>query len=284
MCYFLYKLFQKNAGLFNMKNNKTEFLSYLQRKRMTVFSLAQVKDYFDQLSKADYEFIENLARTGSLTKLKRGLYARNPYPGTDQTYMPNWHKVAEALIYPKEYYIGFYSALQIHDLITQPALREYVVTKEQVVPKVQQILSVPFEMIYSKEERFFGVKKTWINDHDKVYCSDIEKTIIDCLYMPQHAGGLEGIVKAIDKAKDKLRPSVLVEYVIRFKVQAVMKRLGYVLDHLDLYPTERNILSELITDAYTKLDPSLDLKGKFHRKWRIEDNVDLKDIIQTIDT
>jgi len=236
------------------------------------------------MSKADYEFVENLARRGVLTRLRRGIYAVNPRKEKDQHYMPSWHKVAAAMAYPRDYYIGYYSALQIHELITQPALREYVVMTEQVSPKVRKIQDVPFEMICLKEDRFFGNKKTWINNHDKVYCSDLEKTLIDCISKPQYAGGIEGIVKAMDKVRNKIKANVLVEYAIKFNAQVVMKRLGYILDAKGLFPTEQNILQELITNAYTKLDPSIKIKGRFHRKWRIEDNIDIHDLLQTTRT
>jgi len=267
-----------------MINNKNRFISYLIDHDLDVFALAQLAAYFGKMSKADYEFVEDLARKGWLTQLKPGLYALNPREEQKLKYMPNWHKVAEALAYPRDYYIGYYSALQIHELITQPALREYLVMTEQVSPKIRRILDVPFEMICLKENRFFGYKKTWINDHDKVYCSDLEKTIIDCLSKPKYAGGIEGIVKAMDKARNKIKANTLVEYAIKFDAQSVMKRLGYVLDLMELFPTEQNILLELISDSYTKLDPSIKIKGRYHRKWRIEDNVDIKELLQTTRT
>ena len=266
----------------NKINNKNKFLQYLSDQGLEVFTLDQVVRYFNGLSKADYEFVEDLARKGTLTRLMRGLYTVNPRVDRNLKHMPSWHKVAAAMAYPRDYYIGFYSALQLHELITQPALREYLVMTEQVSPKVRKILDVPFEMICLKQDRFFGYKKTWINDHDKGYCSDLEKTIIDCLSKPKYAGGIEGIVKAIDKARHKIKANVLIEYAIKFDAQSVMKRLGYVLDGMELFATVQNILQELISESYTKLDPSLKIKGKFHRKWRIEDNLDIKELLQTM--
>jgi len=267
-----------------MKSNQTEFLNYLSDKKLEVFSPEMVEPFFGKLDNGAYKFLDSLAKRGVLTNLKKGLYARNPERNIDLVHIPNWHLVASALVHPKEYYIAYGSALQIHELITQPALKEYVVIKKRIQPKLQLIKGIPFELILAKSEHFFGFKKTWINDHDKVYCSDLEKTIIDCLYRPQYAGGLEGIVKAIDTARKKIRPNVLLEYAVTFKVQVVMKRLGFLLDKMNLYQTEQNILNQLITASYTKLDPSIKLKGRFHRKWRIEDNVDFDDIIQTIHT
>ena len=46
-----------------------------------------------------------------------------------------------------EHYIGFYSALNIHGLITQPAKTEQVVTWGRVKPRDQQVKNVRFEFI-----------------------------------------------------------------------------------------------------------------------------------------
>lgn len=265
-------------------NNSILLLDFLNKENLEVFSPEQLHDHYGVIETKVYVQLESMVKQGWLTKLKKGLYARNPMSHRGKIYMPNWHKVADGLMQARPYYIGFYSALQIHDLITQPALKEYIISPVRIQPKKQDIQGVPFEIIYFKDDRFFGHKKTWINDYDKVYCSDIEKTIIDCIAKPQYGGGLEGIVKAIDKARDQIKPNVLVEYTIQFKAQVIMKRLGYILDKMKLYPTEQNILQHLITDAYTKLDPSLKTNGRFHRKWRIEDNVGIEDVLQTIDT
>lgn len=259
-------------------------MDYLIQEKIEVFSAAELALHFGSVNTKVYVMLEDLVRRGWLTKLKKGLYARNPEEHRGRYYLPNWHKVAAGLAHPKKYYIGFYSALQIHDLITQPSLREYVVVQHRVYPKIMEIQGVPFELVHFKPERFFGYKKSWINDHDKVFCSDLEKTMIDCLYLPQHAGGMEGIVKALYKARKEIRPGVLVEYALTFKVQAVMKRLGYVLEKMNLFKTEQNILHQLVSESYTKLDPSVKVKGKFHRRWRIEDNVDLDDVAKTIET
>ena len=85
------------------------------------------------------------------------------------------------------YYIGYYSALQILDLITQPSLKEQIVVSKQIRPSVLNIKNIPFQFIYHNENHFFGYRKTWIDSYNTVICSDIEKTIIDCLFNPGYA-------------------------------------------------------------------------------------------------
>lgn len=264
-----------------MKDNRT-FYSYLQQQDIKVFKTSQIGSYFGKLDDSVYKIIDTMVGQGVLYKLRKGLYAVNSIPG--QPSMPNWHLIAEAMVYPNPYYVAFGSALEIHNLTTQPLLREYIVSDKRMLPKVQMISNIPFEMVTMASHKFYGFKKTWITNFDKVMCSDIEKTIIDCLAAPQYAGGMEGIIKAIDMAKDKIKPNVLVDYAFRYKTQAVVKRLGYLLQTLSLFPTEQNILQHHISKAYTKLDPSIKTSGRFISQWHIEDNVNIHDIVQTINT
>lgn len=268
----------------NDTNSNIQLLDFLTAEGLEVFSPEQLLAHYGRIETKVYVQLDAMVKQGWLTKLKKGLYAYNPMSHRGKSFMPNWHKVADGLMYPRPYYIGYYSALQIHELITQPALKEYIISPTRVHPKKQQIQDVSFEIIHYQESRFYGYKKNWIDDHTKVYCSDIEKTLIDCISKPQYAGGLEGIIKAIDKAQNRIKPKVLIEYAIKFNSQAVIKRLGYIMDKMDLYPSEQKILNALITDAYTRLDPSLKIKGRFHRKWRIEDNVDLEELLHTTET
>ena len=44
----------------------------------------------------------------------------------------------------------------------------------------------------------------WIDNFNKVKCSDLEKTFIDCLFMPNYAGGIVEVARAIYISKDKI--------------------------------------------------------------------------------
>ncbi len=63
---------------------------------------------------------------------------------------------------------------------------------------------MPFQFIYHNEKHFFGTKKIWIDNFNKVVCSDLEKTIIDCLFKPDYAGGIVEIARAIYIFRDKI--------------------------------------------------------------------------------
>lgn len=224
-------------------------------------------------------------------RLKEGVYYIIPYEQNVETFMPDWHLVAEHLVNDAKHYIGYYSALQIYNLITQPSLKEQIVVSKQIRPSEIKIKEVPFQFIYHNDKHFFGFKKIWIDSSNKVQCSDLEKTFIDCLFKPDYAGGIVEVARAIYTSKDKIKYDTLLEYAKKFDSQAVIKRLGFILEILDIpaYLTEsgRNthIIDELQlmkTASYVVIDTELPKTGKRISRWSVQQNLETETIKSAI--
>ncbi len=43
-----------------------------------------------------------------------------------ETLIPDWHLIEEHLVNDAKHYIGYFSALQIHHLITQPSFKKQI--------------------------------------------------------------------------------------------------------------------------------------------------------------
>ncbi len=198
--------------------------------------------------------------------------------------MPEWHLLAEHLVKEAKHYIGYYSALQLHNLITQPSLKEQIVVSKQIRPSAIKIKKVPFQFIYHNEKHFFGAKKIWIDSFHKVLCSDLEKTLIDCLFKPDYAGGIVEIARALYTSRDKINYKKLLEYAEKFKSQAVIKRLGFLLETLELKTGIINKLQESKTASYIVLDTELPKSGKMISRWSIQQNLEIETIKSAIYT
>jgi predicted transcriptional regulator of viral defense system len=243
-----------------------------------------VKILKDGNNSAVRRLLSDMAKRGLIFRLKRGLYNVVPYELETEEFFPDWNLTAKRIVHPEKYYIGFYSALNIHGLITQPSLVEQIVTQKQFIPKTLIIRNVKFEFITYNKEHFFGYDKFWINDYDKVFCSDIEKTIIDCLYKPGYASGIVEIIKVIHKVRETLNQEKLILYLEQFNSQAVLKRLGFILQYLDIFLILRKYLETKISSGYIQFDPSLPKKGKHFSKWKIFDNVGIESALNSIIT
>ena len=219
-----------------------------------------------------------MTNRGLLMRLKEGVYYIIPYDEDPEYFMPEWHLIAEYLVKDTKHYIAYYSALQIHNLITQPSLKEQIVVSKQIRPSILKVKNIEFQFIYHNENHFFGAKKIWIDNFNKVLCSDLEKTIIDCLFKPDYAGGIVEVAKAIHSSKEKINFDKLLEYVVKFNSQAVIKRLGFILELLDIKTEIISTLQQLKTKSYTRLDTELPKSGKMMSRWSIQQNIDIETI------
>jgi predicted transcriptional regulator of viral defense system len=226
--------------------------------------------------------LSNMAKRGLLMRVKEGLYYVIPFEQDAESFMPDWHLLAQYLVKDAKYYIGYFSALQIHSLTTQPNLKEQIVVNKQIKPSMLLIKNIPFQFIYHNKKHFFGPKKTWIDSYNRVQCSDLEKTIIDCLFKPDYAGGITEITKAIYKIKDKLNYEKLFEYAKHFDSQAVIKRLGFLLELLGIKNPYIDELQKLRTNSFIALEPSYPKSGKSNFRWAIIQNVGTESILSPI--
>jgi predicted transcriptional regulator of viral defense system len=238
----------------------------------------------DSNASAVRELLSDMTKRGLLMRLKAGVYCVIPYEQNAETFMPDWHLTAAHLTNGANYYIGYYSALQIHNLITQPSLKEQIVVAKQIRPSELKIKDVPFQFIYHNEKHFFGAKKTWIDSFNKVLCSDLEKTFIDCLFKPDYTGGIVEVARAVHTSKDKINYNTLLEYAIKFDSQAVIKRLGYILEMLEINTKIINDLQKLKTASYVLLDTELPKTGKRNSRWSIQQNLETETIKSAIYT
>ena len=234
------------------------------------------------LSKSNYsavnELLSDMVKRGLLMRIKQGSFYIIPYEQDAKSFMPDWHLLAEPLTRGSDSYIGYYSAMQIHQLITQPSLKEQIVVSKQFKPSILKIKDLKFQFIYHNQRHFFGAQKIWIDNYNKVWCSDLEKTIVDCLFKPDYAGGIVEVAKAIAMSKDKIDFEKLFEYTRQFNSQAVVKRLGFILETLELDLEIIVKLQNLKTASYILLDTELPKSGKMISRWSIQQNLDTETI------
>jgi predicted transcriptional regulator of viral defense system len=109
--------------------------------------------------------------------------------------------------------------------------------------------------------------------------SDIERTVIDGLRHPAFAGGITEVAKGLWMKRDALNVERLIDYAQRLGVGAVVRRLGYLLEHYGLADASSlEPLRRLLTATYQRLDPLLPAEGTFVSRWRLQLNVTAEEI------
>lgn len=269
--------------LVSRQSNK--ILTYFNDQDIKCFNYEQAKKALPESKDGTLrELLGDMTRRGLLMRVKRGLYYVIPYEQDPESFMPDWHLLAECLVNGADYYVGYYSALQIHNLIIQPSLKEQIVVAEQIKPSVLKVKGIDFQFIYHNNRHFFGAKKIWIDNFNKVFCSDLEKTIVDCLFRTDYSGGIVEIARAIHVARKKIDYASLLDYVIRFNSQAVIKRLGFLLEVLEINATIIDELQKIKTNSLVILDTELPKSGKIVSKWSIQQNIETDTIKAAIYT
>lgn len=269
----------------NISSPSAQILHHFHQSHTSCFESGEVFELFPSMDENSVlKLLGNMVHRGLLMRIKPGLYFIIPYEQDADTFMPDWHILAPHLTGGRDYYIGYYSALQIHDLITQPSLKEQIVVAEQIRPSTLKIKEVTFQFIYHNADHFFGSHRIWINSYERVNCSDLEKTIVDCLFRPHYAGGIVEIARAIFASRDKINYDRLLAYTLRFKSQAVLKRLGFILEALDIETGILEPLQKAKTASYILLDTELPKSGKMINRWSIQQNLDLETITSAIYT
>jgi predicted transcriptional regulator of viral defense system len=263
-----------------------ELLLYFNKQNISCFNFAEALQALPGSKEETVrKLLSDMTKRGLLLRLKNGVYYLIPYEQDAESFVPDWHLIAEHLVSgDAEHYIGYYSALQIHDLITQPSLKEQIVVSKQIRPSEIKIKNVRFQFIYHNEKHFFGARKIWIDNFNKVSCSDLEKTFIDCLFKPEYAGGIVETARAIYVSRNKINFDILRDYAIKFGSQAVIKRLGFLLETLGVGGKIIDGLQKIKTASYVVLDTELPKTGRRVSRWNIQQNLETETIKSAIYT
>jgi predicted transcriptional regulator of viral defense system len=228
--------------------------------------------------------LSRMVKDGLLIRLERGVYNIVPLNESAINYIPDWHLVARAIMEGKDYYIGYYSAMQIHGLITQPSLTEIIVTKVQIKPSIVFIKNVKFQFVHHIENRFGGYSDVWISNHEKVKCSDLEKTLTDALTKPHYAGGIVEVAKAIYETRSKVSIDKLINYLTGNDSYAAKKRYLYLCDLLDISTAYHHGMKAYLGTGISLLDTSGSDEGHILSEFGLKINIDEETIKDSIFT
>ncbi|TRX46322.1 transcriptional regulator [Fulvivirga sp. M361] len=269
-----------------MRNNLNwDIIKKFSSEETPCFSLEDViTSYPDRGKNYLAKVLSKMVAEGVVIRLKKGLYHIVPLNEDADHFIPDWHLVAKYLMKRKRYYIGYYSAMQIHGLITQPSLKEIIVTDIQVKPNITKINNAEFQFVHHIDKRFFGFENTWIDDYNKVQCSDLEKTIVDALGKPHYSGGMVEIGKAIHETRKKINIEKIVEYLLRFESQTAIKRYLFISNLLDIWSDEHQRLLSNTGSSISPLDTTAPNEGKINTKFGLRVNINPETIKEAIFT
>ncbi len=272
-----------------MKRPKTpritssKLIRTLSAKDKNIFTVADAQKITKTSPTATRMLLSDLVKRKWLIRLAPGHYLIVPLSAGERAeFSENWYVVAKHLIESNPYYLSHYSALDIHEMTTQPLMTIYITTSKR--RKEAKVLGATFRFIYANPSNLWGIEEVWAKPTEKVKVSDLERTIVDCLNNPKLCGGISELAKGLWRKRNDIDYSKLMRYAERFGSKAVAKRLGFLLELYQLGDKTAEKLKKFVTPTFVLLDPSLPAAGRYQSLWRLRTNLDpdeLKEIIKT---
>lgn len=256
----------------------------LHEQGRPIFTLADAQGITGLKDTSARTLVHKLVGRGVATRLRPGVFQLVPPElGRESEYLGNPYVVARELMGGKPYYLSHASAMDIHNMVTQPQLVVCVTSPKPM--RGRSVLGTEFRFIRCKPDHFFGITDHWVNKQEKISVSDLERTVLDGLRQPEYCGGVTEVAKGLWIRRADLDVARLVEYALRLNVGAVMRRLGFLLEVYDIgTASDRERLREHVTETYSPLDPVMPPQGKYTGRWHLRLNVDPDELRAVIGT
>jgi predicted transcriptional regulator of viral defense system len=177
--------------------------------------------------------------------------------------------IASHLVAPA--YVSYWSALHYYGFTEQVPLITFVATTKKKRPVSFRDFRFRFARI--KPDKFFGYRREMLGDLP-VVVADEAKAIVDSLDLPQYAGGIAEVAKALRAALETVEVPTLVGYANRMGDKSLGSRLGYLLETLG-HPVD-GLISSI---SPIKLDPSRPRAGRTDSRWQVVANVSEAEMI-----
>lgn len=247
----------------------------------TVFDLKTAAGVMDVSRSSAAVLLHAAVKRGLVTHVRRGLYNLVPFElGSTTFHLEERFLLVRESIGDIPYFFSHASALEIHNLSTQPNFEIYVTSSTRRRP--MNLGGSLTHFVWASQKRFFGFELKKVGKN-QLMVSDLERTLIDGLALPVYCGGFIEVAKAFFMAKSRLDSNKLISYAINMKKWAVLRRAGFLLEFFELADQlTLNNLAETLPIGYVKLDPDLPAEGTNSSKWGLKLNVTSDELINAI--
>ena len=231
---------------------ENRLLLTLAEKGVSVFSFDEAKDIMQTSNPSVRHVLMDLTRKGRLQRIQRGKYMLVPEKaGRDLYWTESPRVVVPHLI--DIYYVGFWTAMNYWGMTEQIPHTVFVVTTKR--KNSLKFGNQKFEFVTLSKKKFFGFVEQKASKTKTFNISSKEKTIVDGLMHPEYCGGIPEVAKAMWNVRDEINWSTVLEMSKRVGVSVVLRRLGYLLNILEI---EQGIANDLknIFKGYSFLDPN----------------------------
>lgn len=227
------------------------------------------------------KLLSGMARKGALYRVGRGRYVVIPSDVLygRHTFVADPFQIVDELLQREgvtEYYVAYQSAALVYGAANQLPQALLVALPGQRRPLALGRAEIIFVQV--QRAKFFGSQE--IRYHDaRLRISNREKTLLDCLDRFDLSGGMDEVVHTIGALLPDVDPARLLADAPSMQNQALVQRLGYILETLatqqPVPATLLDGLAGLVGPSVYPLDPHGPAGGPTHARWRVRINLAL---------
>ncbi len=246
---------------------ETNIVARLTYEKKTIVTAGELDQLFNLLPEDRKQIVFRLKKKKILSPIKRGVYAFSPLEVG-----PEGTGIDELLIPPifcpkKNYYVGYSTMFNYYGFTEQ--LFQIVYVLNTTIRMERIICGLSYKFVKIPENRMYGIETIKVKNTD-VNISSKEKTLIDLLYFNKPVGGIARSVEIFTEIvkNNKCDIKKLIEYTTRFPNITIRKRIGLILEKLEI---SNDMLRPLIKSVHKTAVSSLNgtRKGTLNKKWRI---------------
>lgn len=263
---------------------EAKLILHMEWERQSTVTIEETMAILDCSYDHARRVLHRLARHRWLVPLTPGKYELIPadrgehaFPDTNPLF------IGSALV--ESYYFSYATAAFFHGLSTQASAVVYLATSVRTGRRIYHVRGKEYRLVLQPTLKFFGAVEVDAYG-SRVRMAEPEKTVVDALDRPEYAGDIPEVAGMLQRGRGRLDWDKLAAYGLRYRSQALIQRLGYLLDLLG-YPVAAQT-RELLLAGVGKSTPYLGRPGKwgtggeYDSTWRIVDNLPRQELLAEI--
>lgn len=216
-----------------------------------------------------YAAVARLEGRGLVRSVERGKYLLLGFE--PERVLSNPFFIASQIVYPS--YVSFWSALNFYGFTEQVPVVVFIASLRR--KRELEFDGFRFKYVFMRRDRFFGYRRERAGELDFLIAEE-EKAIVDSLYLPEDAGGMVEVAKAVYNAKGRVDLDKLLAYASEMRSRSLCSRLGYLLERFGL--DARALLSHSSRE-YVRLDQRRAKGRVWDRRWHVNVNLSEEELL-----
>lgn len=264
---------------------ESKLILHLEWEKQAVVTIQEAMNILDRSYDHTRLVLHRLAGRHWLAPITAGKYELIPaergehaFPDTNPLF------IGSTLVTP--YYFSYTTAAFFYGLSTQASATVYIATTAYNGRRVRTVRGKAYRLVVQPAHKFFGRVEVEAYG-SRVMMARAEKVLVDALDRPAYAGDVPEIAAMLWQGKGQLDWDRLSDYALRIRSQALVQRLGYLADRLQI-PLERPVRDRLLARV-GKSTPYLGRPGRwgtggdYDATWCIVDNVPRQELLAEIE-